>query len=247
MTLSAAFVVAAPYLGVLLIGVSKAGFAAGLSLLTTPLLATALPAREAIGLILPLLIACDAVTLAVFWGKWDFRLIRWPLCGCVAGIALGMLCVNAVSDTVLKRCIGALGLTLLVLLVIRNRWYPTHLYRPPPWQGVAVGMLAGFVSTLAHAAGPIMALFLLAHQTEKTVFVATNAIFFALNNLFKLPPYLISGLITQQTLRADLRFLPCIPLGVGIGWLCLRLLPQKKFTAVISVLLLATSVQLLIG
>ena len=42
-------------LGVFLIGLSKAGFATGLGMLSTPLMAQALPARIAIGVVLPLL------------------------------------------------------------------------------------------------------------------------------------------------------------------------------------------------
>ncbi len=234
-----------PYLGAFIIGLSKAGFATGLSLLTTPLLATTVPAREAIGIVLPLLIASDFLTLGVFWRKWDLRLIRWPLLGCVFGIGLGMVFVNSFSDHLLKRSIGGLGFVLTLLLVIRNVWYPARVYLPTLLEGAAAGALAGFASTLAHAAGPIMALFLLAQKVDKTAFVASNALFFTLNNLFKLPPYLASGLITSATLRSDLRFLPVIPVGVAAGWLLNRWIPQKGFSVIVYVLLLLTSAQLL--
>ena len=60
-------------LGVFLIGLSKAGFATGLGMLSTPLMAQALPARTAIGVILPLLCLADVFTLAVYWRRWDLR------------------------------------------------------------------------------------------------------------------------------------------------------------------------------
>ena len=236
-----------PQLGAFLIGFSKAGFATGLSLLNTPLLATAVPAREAIGVILPLLIASDFLTLGAFWRKWNLSLIRWPLLGCLGGIAAGILFVNVISDSVLKRSIGGLGLALTLLLAIRNRWYPARAWVPSPWESAAVGALAGFASTLAHAAGPIMALFLLAQRVDKVVFVASNALFFTVNNLCKLPPYLASGLITEETLRADLRLLPFVPLGVAAGWLLNRWIPQKGFSVIVYVLLLLTSAQLLLA
>jgi len=234
-----------PYLGAFIIGLSKAGFATGLSLLQTPLVASGYPTRFAIGLVLPLLNLSDFMTVSVYWKKWDFRIIRWPLTGCVFGIAVGMFFVNSLSDEWLRKSLGILALVLTLLLVIRDLWYPSKTYQPSWWQGVLVGLLAGFSSTLAHAAGPIIALFLIAQKLDKKTFVATNAVFFALNNLLKVPPYVVSGLITWATLKADLRLLPMLPLGIAVGWLLNRLLPQKSFAYVVYVLLLLTSAELI--
>ncbi len=234
-----------PYIGAFIVGFSKAGFATGLSLLQTPLIASAFPARFALGLVLPLLNVADFMTVSVYWKKWDFRLIRWPLLGCVFGIAAAMFFVNSLSDEWLRKSLGILALFLTTLLVIRDVWYPSKTYRPSWWHGVLVGLLAGFASTLAHAAGPVMALFLIAQKLDKKTFVATNAVFFALNNLFKVPPYVASGLITATTLKVDLWLLPMLPLGIGVGWVLNRFLPQKSFTYVVYVLLLTTAVELI--
>lgn len=234
-----------PYLGAFLIGLSKAGFATGLGMLTTPLVATAVPAREAIGIILPLLCFADLLTLSAFWKKWDMALIRFPLLGSVLGVAVAMTFVSSISDRFLKNSIGATALVLTVLLIIRNIWYPSRVYRPSAWEGVLLGVAAGFSSTISHGAGPIMAIFLMAQKTEKGAFVASNAIFFTLLNLFKVLPYLYSGLITTETLAKDLRYIPFIPAGVLVGWLANRALPQKAFEYLVYVLLIVTSLQLL--
>jgi uncharacterized protein len=228
-----------------LIGVAKAGFASGLGMLTTPLMATAIPAREAIGVVLPLLIASDLLTLALFRKHWKVSLIRWPLIGAIAGIGCGMLLVRSVPDTWLKFSIGVIGIFLTALLVIRNLWYPSRIYRPSPFEGSGVGIVAGFTSTLAHAAGPIMALFLMAQKVEKSVFVATNGLFFTLNNLMKLPPYIATGIVNGHTLRTDLWYLPAALLGVVVGWLLHKWLPQKHFNAWVQTLLFFTSAHLI--
>ena len=49
-----------PLLGAFFIGLSKSGFATGLGMLTTPLVASAMSARQAIGIVLPLLCVADA-------------------------------------------------------------------------------------------------------------------------------------------------------------------------------------------
>ncbi|MDB5107001.1 MAG: hypothetical protein JWP91_4690 [Fibrobacteres bacterium] len=234
-----------PYLGAFLIGLSKAGFATGLGMLTTPLLATAVPARQAIGIILPLLCFADLITLSAFWKKWRLELIRIPFFGALAGIALGMAFVNLISERLLRNSIGAMALALTALLIVRNIWYPARVYRPSVWEALLVGLVAGFSSTISHGAGPIMAIYLMAQKTEKTAFVATNAIFFTTLNLFKVPPYVYAGLITPATLFQDLRYLPLIPLGAGVGWLANRALPQKAFDWLVYGLLIVTGLQLL--
>ena len=156
-----------PYLGAFLIGLSKAGFATGLGMLTTPLVATAVPPRQAIGIILPLLCFADFLTLSAFWKKWNLALIRFPLLGSLVGIALGMTLVSVISDRFLKSSIGATALVLTGLLIVRNIWYPARVYRPSAWEGILVGVAAGFSSTISHGAGPIMAIYLMAQKTEK--------------------------------------------------------------------------------
>ena len=89
--------------------------------------------------------------------------------------SLGMLFVNAISDVLLRRSLGVLALFLTGLLIIRDVWYPSKTYNPSWWQGALVGAFAGFCSTVAHAAGPIMALFLIAQKLDKRTFVASSA------------------------------------------------------------------------
>jgi hypothetical protein len=234
-------------LGVFLIGLSKAGFATGLGMLSTPLMAEAMPARAAIGVVLPLLCLADVFTLAVYWRKWDLRLVAWPLVGTAVGIGLATAFVTSISDLALRRSIGAIGLVLTLLLVVRNRFHPHAVYRPRPWEGVLVGVAAGVSSTIAHAAGPILALYLLAQRLEKTSFVATSGMFFTVNNLLKVPPYVATGLVDASTLGLSLRYAAAIPLGIAAGWWLNRLLPQRHFDAVVAGLMVLTSIHLLLG
>jgi uncharacterized membrane protein YfcA len=233
-------------LGVLLIGLSKAGFATGLGMLSTPLVAQALPARTAIGVVLPLLCLADVFTLAVYWRRWDARLVAWPLAGTLVGILLATAFVTTIGELALRRSIGAVGLVLTLLLVARNRFHPHHVYRPTPWQGALVGVAAGFTSTIAHAAGPILALYLLAQRLEKTSFVATSGLFFTVNNLLKVPPYAAAGLIDAATLALSLRYAAAVPFGIALGWWANRHLPQRHFDAVVAGLMILTSLELLL-
>ena len=233
-------------LGVFLIGLSKAGFATGLGMLSTPLVAQALPARTAIGVVLPLLCLADVFTLAVYWRRWQARVVAWPLAGALVGIAGATAFVTSISELGLRRSIGGIGLLLTVLLVVRNHFHPHAVYRPTWWQGLLVGVAAGASSAIAHAAGPIVALYLLAQKLDKTTFVATSGLFFTVNNLLKLPPYVATGLIGAATLALSWRLAAAVPVGIAAGWWANRHVPQRHFDALVAVLMIATSLELLL-
>src|SRR5437870_6057975 len=82
-------------LGVLFIGLSKAGFGGGLGMLTTPLCVLAFSAQGkdptfAIGILLPLLCAGDAFSLYHYWGKWERKNLKYLLPGVVLGVLAGV-------------------------------------------------------------------------------------------------------------------------------------------------------------
>jgi uncharacterized membrane protein YfcA len=233
-----------PYIGAFIVGFGKAGFASGISLLQAPLIAYAVPARTAIGLVMPLLVFADFLAIGAFWKKWDFSKILWPLVGCVPGIGLGMTFVNSVSDQLLRQALGVLALFLTGLLIIRDLWYPAKVYNPSWWQGALVGAFAGFSSTVAHAAGPIMALYLIAQKLDKRTFVATSALFFLITNLLKLPPYIAAGLVDLEIMKVAIKLAPMVPLGIAVGWLLNRAIPQKYFVYIVYALLIIAGIDL---
>jgi len=78
-------------MGVLFIGLSKAGFGGGLGMLTTPLCVLAFsaggqPPSFAVGVLLPLLCAGDAFSLYHYWGKWEVKNLKYLLPGVVVGV-----------------------------------------------------------------------------------------------------------------------------------------------------------------
>ena len=85
--------------------------------------------------------------------------------------------------------------------------------RPPRdrwWQAAGYGASAGFATTVANAAGPVMNLYLLARRLPKHDFVATGAWFFFVVNLMKLPIYAFHGLIGRRSLLFDLALAPAV-------------------------------------
>ena len=59
--------------GGFLIGVMRAGFGGGIGVVAVPVLALAVPAKSALGLVLPLSLATDAISARYYWGHWGWR------------------------------------------------------------------------------------------------------------------------------------------------------------------------------
>ena len=234
-----------PIIGVLLIGISKAGFAAGLGMISTPLIATVLPARETIGIILPLLCMTDLFTICIYRFKWKFEIALRILVGALPGILFGILVIEKITDHGLKIGIGIITLVFVGILFIRQHWLPHKHYSPPIWHSILIGLIAGFTSTLAHAAGPIIAIFLLSQQLDKQTFVATSAIYYTIGNLLKIPPYIASGVLNMEIFRKALFFFPVIPVAVLLGWWANKHIPQKIFNHVVYIILTATALKLI--
>src|SRR6185295_11729483 len=100
-------------LGVVFIGLSKAGFGGGLGMLTTPLCVLAFsaggqPPAFAIGVLLPLLCAGDAFSIYHYWGKWRKNNLLYLLPGVVAGVVVGVHLIDRFSARQLNLAIGIL-------------------------------------------------------------------------------------------------------------------------------------------
>ncbi|MCF7847819.1 MAG: sulfite exporter TauE/SafE family protein [Kiritimatiellales bacterium] len=244
-------------LSLFLIGMSKGGFPVGaiaLPLLILVWPAQANAARAAVGFMLPMLCVMDIVALAFYWRKVEWWRLGFLLPATVVGVAVASFlfvsdesALIAVSDRALKIMIGALGI-LFVIYFAAKKWILRHIHASEPnWmKGSVFGFGAGITSTLAHAAGPVMQMYLLPQQLEKKKFAGTSCAYFWMLNLIKLLPFAMLGRINAENLKLGTVLLPVIPLGVALGWWLTHKTEQKHYTALIYAVLLITSVTLII-
>ncbi len=244
-------------LAMLLIGTAKAGFGGSIGLLATPLMIYACGGRVqlALGLMLPLLIVADHVALFKWWGRWDWRIIGLLLPGAVAGIAIGGLAfvqfrqLEATGhrpqvDGWLKLAVGLIALAFVALQAWRALRKQPPAFRPVLWQGTVFGATAGFTSTLAHAAGPVTAMYLLPQGLPKETYVASTALYYWINNLLKVPVYLMFSLNVEAA-RGSILLLPAVIAGTLLGVLLCRRIGQRHFNLIVYALLALAGVQLL--
>ncbi|ADU31123.1 sulfite exporter TauE/SafE family protein [Evansella cellulosilytica] len=232
----------------LLIGMSKTGLPT-LGILVVAAMASIFPARESIGIVLPMLIAADIIAVtyyrrSVHW-KTLMSLLPWVL----GGIALGFILLFFVeASRPIEIILGAIVLVLIAIQVTRDKWGTKFLAVLPESRvfiGV-MGTLAGFTTMIGNAAGPIMAIFLIAIALPKKEFIGTGAWFFLSVNLIKVPMYIGLGLITFETITFNLWLVPAILLGTYLGIKFLPLIPQKYFNVTILILAAVGGINLLL-
>ena len=245
-------------LSVFLLGMAKGGVPVGTVAL--PILILIWPVehqagRAAVAFVLPLLCIMDIFAIAFFRKYILWKHIRPLLPSTLLGVVVAsMLFVSseqallAVSDRTLKTCIGVLGLLFVAYQAMR-RWILHRLAEaalPPGLQHILFGIGAGLTSTLAHAAAPLMQMYLLPKRLDRLNFAGTMAGFFFLLNLIKLLPFAALGRFNMPDLALGLMLVPLIPLGVATGFLIVRSCKTRVYIGFIYTILFVTSVTLLI-
>lgn len=239
-------------LAIVVQGIGKSGFAAGVGILTIPLMMLVMPVDKVVATLLPLLILLDFNAIYHHWHNklWDkiFQIYLPSLLGILLGVAVWWYIGQEGLDrygVYVKRFVGCIAILFAVYIIARERalsWIDhLHLGRHTNW---FAGVSAGFTSTIAHSAGPIVSLYFFAQGMGKTLFVGTTAWTFTLINLTKLPFYVGIGLINRQILIFDLTLLWLIPIGSYLGkWMHDRV-SERSFNRIIMVFVLLAGIQL---
>jgi uncharacterized membrane protein YfcA len=217
------YAVAVP--AVLIMGVSKSGFASGLGALGVPLMALAIPVPQAAAILLPLMMVMDATGLQQLWRSRDRVLVRRLVPPGLLGIGMGALLFGLLSPRNVAAVVGALTLAFLAQRLL----FPPRRDAPqaPHWVGQVCAVLAGFTSFVAHAGGPPINAYMLPLRLPPLVLSGTMAVFFAAINAAKVLPYAVLGLIDLRNMATALLLLPLAPLGVWLGvWLMQHVRPD---------------------
>jgi len=236
---------------VFLIGVTKSGFGGGIGLMIVPMTAIALGhipqrgAEAALGLMLPLLIVGDIIAVYQYRRLFSADSIRRLVPGTAVGVVLGGIALWYFTRQ--TRIVGALVLIAIgiecIALVGLHMWMSIRGIRdrvvPEPYRSGATGMYAGVSSTLAHAAGPIITMYLLPLRLDRAMFVGTCAVFFFLLNVSKLPAYYLSGQFEKVEVLFSLQFTPLVLAGALFGrWINQRM-SDRRFSKLTYVLTFA--------
>ena len=229
--------------GALLVGVAKTALP-GLATFVAAMFAAVLPARESTAVLLVLLMTGDLVAIWVYRRDADFRTLLRLAPPVIAGLVLGATFLAWADNTTMRRTIGVilLALTALTLWSMRSGLDDAAQGVPARF---GYGALGGFTTMAANAGGPVMTLYFLAARFDMIRFLGTQAWFFFLINVAKLPFSLGLGLLGGEMLVPLLVLAPVVLLGTWLGRMMIRRIDETWFTRAIIALTIVSSLYLL--
>ena len=228
---------------ILLVGIAKGGFGSGAGMFATPLIALTMPIPQAAAILLPILCVMDVAGLWAYRGRFSRDYLRTLLAGGVVGVVLGTLTFRYFDDAWIRVILGAMAVGFVLQRYFRHA--AAQAAAPSAPKGFFWSVVSGLTSTIAHAGGPPLSIYLLPLRLDKAVMVGTTVVFFAVINLVKLVPYAWLGLFDARNLSTSLALAPLAPVGIWIGVALMRRVSETLFYRICYALLLVVGFKLL--
>jgi uncharacterized protein len=215
-------------IAVLIVALSKSGLVGSLGLVGVPLLSLVMPARDAAGMLLPLLLVMDAIAVWTYRKDADWRILKIMLPGAFVGTAIGWALWSVVSDAMVLLFVGVITLVFILDALLPLRKKLEGLPPSKPW-GTFWGGFAGFTSFISHTGGPPFQIYVLPQRLAPVNYAGTTAFFFAIVNSAKLVPYFFLGQLNVSNLTHAAFLAPVAIVGVLLGVFLVRRISVKRF------------------
>jgi len=228
----------------ILVGISKTGMP-GISIPAITLMLLVFPENTAIIILLPVLLVADVFAVLRFHEHADWKKLFGLLPAVLIGYLPGWYIMETAPHELLKRIVGGVILLIVTAEFLRLRYFSEKV---PTGKTVVVatGASAGFATILAHAAMPVMSVYLASQKFDKERFVGTAAWFFLILNATKILPYSHLGLFDWKNMKMSLLFAPGALVGCFLGVFILSKISDKLFTHLALALAGCAALKLLI-
>lgn len=228
----------------------------GAGILGVGALATIMPAKEATGITLALIIVADWTAIWAYRDHVDWKSLRRLLPNVIAGVVVGAGFIFVANDSVTRRVIGVIILAFVgwnVSAMIRSRMRKRKEEHPDAAapkrtraKGIVFGTLAGFTTMVANAGGPVTSMYFMTEGFPVRLFLGTTAWFYLIINLVKLPFSLGLGMLNTSQLPMIAAGVPVIVATVFLGRWASGRIKRSVFNALIVILTIITGLVLLI-
>lgn len=230
----------------LIVGFSKTAIG-GVTMLVIPFLASVFGGKDSTGIMLPMLLVGDLFAIWYYRKSAEWKKVFLPLPWAILGIILGVVVGNYISDKAFLALIGIIILICLVILVYTEKKGKNVKVPEKAWFYISVGVLSGFASMIGNAAGPIFGIYLLALGFKKNNYMGTNAWFFFIVNLIKLPMQIfVWHNIGIRSVAIAAVMLPIITLGAVLGFYILKKINEKIFRYIVITMTAIAAIKLFV-
>jgi uncharacterized protein len=224
-------------------GISKSGFGGGLGILAVPLMSLYISPVQAAAILLPILCLMDLINLWLYRKRWDKTNIKILLPAGLIGVLIGALTFRFLSDAHIRIIIGMIAVVFSARFFIGRREITKRGPNIP--RGTFWGIIGGFTSFGVHAGAPPVNVYLLPQRLDKTIFVGTLVVLFAVINYVKLVPYAMLGQLNSTNLLTALILSPLVPFGSWLGVKLHNMIDERHFYRVCYILLVIMGAKLL--
>ncbi|HUH76737.1 MAG TPA: sulfite exporter TauE/SafE family protein [Devosia sp.] len=229
---------------VLVVGLSKAGLLAGLGMAGVPLLSLVMPARDAAGIMLPILLAMDVVAVYTYRREVDWRILAIMLPGAAIGTLAAWALWAFISDAAVLLFLGLVTLVFILDAILPLRRKLEGLPPSRPW-GMFWAALSGFTSFISHTGGPPFQIYVLPQRLRPALYAGTTSVFFAMVNTAKLVPYFFLGQLSVDNLQLSAALIPFGLGGVFLGIYLVRRISAALFYRIAYWLVFLLSLKLI--
>lgn len=214
----------------------------GFSLVALPLLSLFLPLPQIVALLVMYSLGLNLILLVKLVKHIHIKMITMLLVGGVLGTPLGIMVLNIMDASLLKRTAGIAIVVIGLLLMKGWRMHlkqESHFYLP-------IGLVSGVMQGALSLSGPPLVLFLSNQNKDKMVFRANLTAYFTLLNAVTLPGFIMGGLVGPEILGLGLKYLPFMLAGLFFGMMMVSRIDDLKFKKMTLLLIVVSGLMAII-
>lgn len=198
--------------------------------------------------VIPVLILCNFfASLMIVLQKKEYKLINRHFKsliiygGCTT--ILGVLTLRFMSSNILILSISIFFIIVSILYLFNIK----YSRRVRKYTYKIAGAVCGFLTGSISVGGPPLALFLNLRQANNRQFREIFAWFNIITAAIAIFGYALLGLLTMETIKLSLLFIPILLLGTFFGKKINTIIPAKRFRRITVIMSLISSILLLIN
>ena len=173
--------------------------------------------------------------------------IQWRLCLPLAALVIlgnipGILFLKNADTTLVKQIFGIIIILIGIEMLFRE--FRPKKMEPSKILLILIGLLSGILCGL-YGIGALLGAYISRVTDDISSFKANICIVFLIENSFRIVSYLLSGIITLETIKQALWLFPVMLLSLALGIYSGRFLNEKKIKVLVIILLIFSGLLLI--